>query len=58
MLHGFWSLIWVLLQQQLRQLEAGEGYLRAEAYLAGRLECLVVVAAGLVWLAQQRGRRP
>ena len=46
--HSLWPFIGVVLQQQLSQLEACEGNLRAEAYLGARFQGLVAVGNGLI----------
>jgi hypothetical protein len=57
MLQRLPALVWVVFEHQLSELEAREGKLGAEADLRCYLQDPVVIAPGLLGLAQQR-RRP
>ena len=48
MLQGFLFLSWIVLEQQLGELEAGERQLWAESYLGADLDCLLVIFAGFL----------
>ena len=51
-------LIWVVLQEQLSKLEAGEGQLGAEPHLSGDLYGFLIVLAGFIISLQKVGSGP